>query len=56
MQRQCGVEVNVIGMIKRITLQWFEQLEQTENERPTKTAYVNYVEGRRRGGRPRVRW
>lgn len=56
MKRQCSVEVDVIGMVKRSTLRWFGHMERMNNERLTKRVYMRDVDGRRRRGRPRNRW
>lgn len=54
--RQCGMKVDVIGMIKKNVLRWFGHMERMESGRMTKRVYMCDVEDGRRRGRPRVRW
>ena len=53
--RQCGVEVDAIGMVKRNVLRWFGHMERMEDERLTKRVYRSEVGGVGRSGRPKKR-
>ena len=55
-RRQCGIEVDAIGQVKRKVLQWFGHMERMGSERLTKKVYSSEVQGVRRRGRPRARW
>ena len=54
--RQCGVEVDAIGTVKRNILRWFGHMERMEDERLTKRVYRSEVGRVGRLGRPRIRW
>ena len=51
----CRVTKNVNEKIYEGVLRWFSHVERMENDRITKTVYVEEYDGRRSVGRPRKR-
>jgi hypothetical protein len=57
--RNCGNyynDLDIVANIKKKRLEWIKHLIRMDNERVVKRIFENKLEGRRRMGRPRLRW